>query len=104
MGVLTIKRGSSFSAALTFDGVSLLSNWATLGIQAQVRDPQGNLVEALVITKGATPGQAHLQSVSTNAWPFGMLRCDLRLVSGMPASVDYSETFSINVVRPVTVP
>ena len=99
---LTLKRGASFGGTLAFSAANVLAAWPGLSLRAQVRDSAGNLVEELAVTKFATPGAARLQSAGTDNWPLGRLRCDIRLSSGSPASVDYSETFVLNVQPPVT--
>ena len=98
---LEIKQGDALVLNLQFnndDGTP--ADLAAVALTSQVRDGQNNLIAALPITLAATTGTAFVVQASTTAWPIGVLRGDIKAISGgLPV---HSETFALRVKPAVT--
>lgn len=101
MSVIRIKQGDSLLLTMTFvnddgSGVDLTN----VTLSAQVRDVSDNPIAVLTIVKSSVLNVATVQETETGLWPPGILRADLKLVSG--GLVVLSDTFGIHVNRAVT--
>ena len=103
---LMVKQGQTFVFYATIkDRSGALIELSGYGVSAQLRDGLGNLVGALEsrLPSGRT-GIVNLWSEDgTESWPVGRLFCDLRFVRP-DGVIQFTETFSIIVVAPITRP
>jgi hypothetical protein len=100
MSEISVKPGDTLLLQMTFqndDGSG--ADLTNVTLLSQVRDPVGNLIAVLPITKTSVLNVATVD-VDTTGWPGGLLRCDIRAVSA--GFRDMSETFGIRVNRAVT--
>ena len=101
MSEVRIKRGEALRLMFTItDDNGVPIDLSIVMLAAQVRAPNDDLVATLPILVTDTMGIATVQVADTTRWPLGLLRSDIKLLTGgLPV---LSETFGIHVNRAVT--
>ena len=101
MSEIRIKRGETLRLMFTFtDDHGVPIDLSTVMLAAQVRAPNDDLVAVLPIVVTDVSGVATVQVADTAQWPLGLLRSDIKLLTGgLPV---LSDTFGIRVNRAVT--
>lgn len=101
MADISLKQGAALALQIAaYDDQGVAFDITGMTYRAQVRDAQNDLVAALPMVPGAAANLISIFVPSTQAWPLGLLRGDIRFTANGADVI--SDTFTIHMLAAAT--